>query len=90
VGGAVFAAAAFLLARRAWTAAAPGTSAGRRLDPDGRRRLVASAAAAAGVWGQLLTFSQYNLPHIWVALGLLMAALALPEADGPKPEAALG
>lgn len=90
VGGAVFAAAAILLARRTWAAAAPGASAGRRLGPAGRRRLVASAAAAAGVWGQLLTFSQYNLPHVWVALGLLMAALALPDAGGPEPEAARG
>ncbi len=28
-----------------------------------------------GVWVQLLSFSQYNLPHIWIGLGLLMAAL---------------
>lgn len=90
VGGAVFAATAGLLARRVWAAAAPGASAGRRLGPGGRRRLVASAAAVAGVWGQLLTFSQYNLPHIWVALGLLLAALAPAEAGGPDPEAARG
>jgi hypothetical protein len=50
--------------------------------PDGPRnerrerqlRLVAGGTAAAGIWCQLLTFSQYNLPHIWVALGLLLAA----------------
>lgn len=90
VGGSVFAAAAFLLARRVWAAAALGKHAGRRLGPGGRRRLVASAAAVAGVWGQLLTFSQYNLPHIWVALGLLMAALAPPDAGDPHPEATRG
>ena len=32
--------------------------------------------ATCAVWLQLLTFSQYNLPHIWVAPGLLLAALA--------------
>ncbi|MFO7653148.1 MAG: O-antigen ligase family protein [Candidatus Krumholzibacteriia bacterium] len=37
--------------------------------------LVAAAAAAAGCSFQLLTFSQYNLPHVWVAWGLLAAAL---------------
>lgn len=43
-------------------------------DPD-RRRVRAAAVAVAGVWLQMLTFSQYNLPHIWVAVGLLLAAL---------------
>jgi hypothetical protein len=39
----------------------------------------------------LLTFSQYNLPHIWVTLGLLLAALRpeeLPIGDplaGARP-----
>ena len=37
-------------------------------------RLVAAAAAVAGCWAQLLTFSMVNLPHLWVALGLLAAA----------------
>ena len=42
-----------------------------------RRALVRSTALAClGVWLQLLFFSQYNLPHIWVAPGLLLAALA--------------
>ncbi len=34
--------------------------------------------AAVGVWGvwiQMLSFSQYNLPHIWIGLGLLLSAL---------------
>jgi O-antigen ligase len=51
----------------------------------GRRRgllLLAVAVSGAGVWLQLLTFSQYNLPHIWVSLGLTMALLA--ETD-PRP-----
>jgi O-antigen ligase len=43
---------------------------------DRRWRLVAVGAAFAGVWLQLLTFSQYNLPHIWVVLGLVLAATA--------------
>jgi O-antigen ligase len=36
--------------------------------------LVAATAAVIGQWTQLLTFSQYNLPHIWISLGALMAA----------------
>ncbi len=41
-----------------------------------------AAMSVAGVWIQLMTFSQYNLPHIWVSVGLLMASLfALPAAD---------
>ncbi len=44
------------------------------------RELVCKAVLPAtiscvGVWIQLLTFSQYNLPHIWVGMGLLLAAL---------------
>jgi len=41
--------------------------------------LVATTVSVAGVWLQLLTFSQYNLPHIWVSVGLLMAILAEGE-----------
>ncbi len=37
--------------------------------------VIPAAVAVVGVWAQLLTFSQYNLPHIWVAIGLLLAAL---------------
>jgi hypothetical protein len=45
----------------------------------------------AGVWSQLLTFSQYNLPHIWVSLGLLLAALAAgEEPDVQQQDTALG
>ncbi len=38
--------------------------------------LFATTVSVAGVWLQLLTFSQYNLPHIWVSVGLLLAILA--------------
>jgi O-antigen ligase len=40
------------------------------------RILAATTISTTGVWLQLLTFSQYNLPHIWVSLGLLLAILA--------------
>jgi len=49
-------------------------------------RLVAAAAGATAVWCQLLTFSQYNLPHIWVSLGLLLAALADTPSSSGAPE----
>ncbi|RKZ19212.1 hypothetical protein DRQ50_02530, partial [bacterium] len=45
-----------------------------------------AAVACCGVWLQLLFFSQYNLPHIWVAAGLLLAALA---DTGPKQGAGI-
>jgi hypothetical protein len=57
----------------------------RRLPAAERRRLGACAMAAAGIAVQTLTFSQYNLAHAWVALGLL--ATALLEARGAgEPE----
>jgi O-antigen ligase len=40
------------------------------------RILAATTISTTGVWLQLMTFSQYNLPHIWVSLGLLLAILA--------------
>ena len=44
--------------------------------------LVAAAlVSVVGVWIQLLSFSQYNLPHIWIGLGLLLAAIN--EEDAP-------
>ncbi len=55
------------------------------------RLVVAVVAAFVGVWLQLLTFSQYNLPHIWLALGLLIAATRvggahrLSGAEGFRP-----
>ena len=57
-------------AGRAFLARAVATC--RRSDRD-RVHAAAVAAAFTGVWLQMLTFSQYNLPHIWVALGLLIA-----------------
>jgi len=61
-----------------------------------RRHLVVvlCSAAVVGVWSQLMTFSQYNLPHIWVAVGLLLASLGVPEpvsaADRVNRETDLG
>ncbi|MEN8005623.1 MAG: O-antigen ligase family protein [Candidatus Krumholzibacteriota bacterium] len=73
--------------RQRWIALPdPETNSGS--DPRRKGRLVlAVAVCGAGVWLQLLTFSQYNLPHIWVSLGLMMALLADPElqADPPNP-----
>jgi len=37
--------------------------------------LTAAFVSALGVWIQLLSFSQYNLPHIWFGAGLLLSAL---------------
>jgi hypothetical protein len=48
-------------------------------EPARRALLAATAAAAIAVAAQLLTFSQYNLPHIWVAPGLWLAALRESE-----------
>ncbi len=44
-------------------------------EPPCAARLAVIAAATIAVAAQLLTFSQYNLPHIWVAPGLWLAAL---------------
>jgi O-antigen ligase len=79
LGFAVFLAGATLLARQIWRATGAGRSGAE--GADARWRVALLAAALIGVWGQLLTFSQYNLPHIWVALGLLLAALREGEAD---------
>ncbi len=47
--------------------------------------LIATTVSVAGVWLQLLTFSQYNLPHIWVSVGLLLAMLADVEPGPGSP-----
>jgi O-antigen ligase len=60
----------------------------RRRDPVGGPRVIACAVATAGVWLQLLTFSQYNLPHIWLAPGLLLAALGDASAADDREGAA--
>ncbi len=83
LGAGGFAAAVAATARRVWQAADRLTGAG--LPPVTRRRLVAATAAVCGVWAQLLTFSQVNLPHIWVALGLLIAAWR-DAASAPRGE----
>ncbi|MBD3221798.1 hypothetical protein GF314_11210 [bacterium] len=44
-------------------------------DPAARRRLAAAAVAVVAMGVQMLVFSQYNLPHLWVGLGLWLAAL---------------
>jgi hypothetical protein len=61
------------LGRATWTSLAAA-------DPAQRARLAAAAAATVAIAVQLLTFSQYNLPHIWVAPGLWLAALRESEA----------
>jgi O-antigen ligase len=70
VGLAVVVAAVVAVGRGTWRILA-------RLD-DRRRaaRLAALAAAGGGLGLQLLVFSQYNLPHLWVVPGLWLAALA--------------
>lgn len=70
LGFAALVASVAALARRVWSALAPLSATANR------GRVLAAAAGVAAVWSQLLTFSQYNLPHIWVAVGLLLAALA--------------
>ncbi len=53
--------------------------------------VLAGLVAVVGVWIQLLSFSQYNLPHIWLAVGLLLAALfddSLP--DPGREDAGIG
>lgn len=51
--------------------------------PEQNRRVGACAVAVVGVWTQFAIFSQYNLPHIWLVVGLLLAALH----DGPEEAA---
>lgn len=47
--------------------------------------LVGVSLSTLGVWSQMLTFSQYNLPHIWVAPGLVLAIIADPGRREPFP-----
>lgn len=76
-------------ARAAWGLCGRVGSRVRSATPDAGQdgvRLVVCWAAAVGVWSQLLTFSQYNLPHIWVVLGLVLAAVAdRPHARACAP-----
>ncbi len=57
----------------------------RDTEAGGAAHLLVLAAAVSGVWLQLLTFSQYNLPHIWLAVGLLTGLLASPDTSAPNP-----
>jgi len=50
------------------------------------RLLMAGALSGVGIWLQLLTFSQYNLPHIWISLGLMMALLTDAEFQNGQPQ----
>lgn len=61
-----------------------GRDAARRRAGGAPAVLVVAGAAAAAIGMQAMTFSQYNLAHAWVALGLLGAALleAPPGAPG--------
>lgn len=78
IGFAVFAAGSARLGRMVWRATKTDVSG--PAETLARQRTVLLGAAVIGIWSQLLTFSQYNLPHIWVALGLLLAALRETEA----------
>jgi len=81
VGLAALVAAVASLVRRTARALAGGAP------PAARARLAAAAAAGTGVGFQLLMFSQYNLPHLWVVPGLWLAALAEVESrrEGGRP-----
>jgi O-antigen ligase len=70
LGATAAAVAAGVLLGRTWRALGSSAPAGRRA------RLATAATAGVGVGLQLLMFSQYQLPHLWVALGLWIAALA--------------
>ncbi|MBU0741601.1 O-antigen ligase family protein [bacterium] len=83
-GFAAFVCGMIALAGRVWRSLAPRQVAEGRSLPIAQRRLVAATVGVTAVWFQLLTFSQYNLPHIWVSLGLLLAALS----GGDKPSEA--
>lgn len=48
------------------------------------RVLFATTLAVAGVWIQLMTFSQYNLSHIWISVGLMLAFLADSDEMGTE------
>lgn len=65
----------------AWRALSP--SGVDSVSARGRIRVLGAVVAAVGVAIQLQTFSQYNLPHIWVAVGALIAAPTAAREDQP-------
>jgi O-antigen ligase len=40
-----------------------------------KTQIIVAVSSVAGGFGQMFTFSQYNIPHIWIATGLLLAVL---------------
>jgi O-antigen ligase len=95
VGGVAGTAAFVVLARAVWRvtgrreADAPDLPSSR--DPQ-NLIVVLCATACVGVWTQLFTFSQYNLPHIWLSVGLLLASLGAQNtaAEDAEPRSARG
>lgn len=71
VGFAAFVGGVVVLVRRGWLA---------RFQPQ-PGRLAAATAALTGTWLQLFTFSQYNLPHIWLAVGFYAAVVAVRDGE---------
>lgn len=51
-----------------------------------RRKILLLSCGLVGVWVQLLTFSQYNLPHIWASMGLLIGYLLYCDQVEPKSD----
>lgn len=80
-GAAAALAAAAVFCRRAWAAVSPRAPLGTALGSQGRAAAVLGAAACFAIWVQLLSFSQYNLPHIWLAAGLFLAATRRPDRE---------
>jgi len=80
VGFGIFIFGAWNLGRRTWAVVSHGAAVG--MSEDRRWMTAAAAVAVVGTWGQMLTFSQYNLPHIWVVIGALLAVLPPSGARG--------
>lgn len=74
IGAGVFGVVSLRLTKGFWVRFKVEATVRGRLDSP----LVLTALALCGVAVQMLTFSQYNLPHIWVAWGLFLAALVSP------------
>jgi len=72
VGAFVFLFSGGFLLRRGWKAC---------IQEKGPSVAIVASVATCGVWIQLLSFSQFNLPHIWVALGALVAVSSRQESN---------